>query len=293
MLHFTSFQPLIAHYLGASDWGNSMRTHIINATVSLAISISVLFGFVNYWGSLSGDEDVGPTRLALALPVLGFAEIEVSPDRATARLGMINDAETAASAIVTNNRTMQAVLDHLETAGISSENILTKNFTVGPRYSEVTRSHPQRELLGYRAQNEVEVIFEDLEIIGTTLDGAFDAGANNFINLRFWSTDQYALESQARGLAIEDAFHQAELIAEASNLELGQLVGMNTGAGNSRATQINEDAFVITGSRIARSDATSNAPSTGTAAVTSGNQKISATVTLTFQLLGPWEEEGQ
>ena len=78
----------------------------------------------------------------------------------------------------------------------------------------------------YVVDNTVSVTVRDLNNLGSLLDTVVRAGANNINNIVFDVSDKSAALSEARLLAIQSARSQAEELATAAEVELGDLVNL-------------------------------------------------------------------
>ena len=78
----------------------------------------------------------------------------------------------------------------------------------------------QRQVLqGYVVNRQVEIELHDLERLGTLLERAVSAGANQVGGARLDSSRRKELEREALALAVEDARLDAEALARASGTQ--------------------------------------------------------------------------
>ena len=162
-----------------------------------------------------------------SIQVRGRGTAGTQPDVATLRLGVQTEAETADEALAQNNERMQSLIDALEEAGVAADRIQTQSVRLRPRYEESQPEGGSRELSGYMASNIVEVRIEDLDVLGSILDSAVQAGGNRVEGIQFEISDTTELQDQAREAAWEDAHHKAEQLAALANAELGTVVRIN------------------------------------------------------------------
>jgi len=236
-----------------------MRAHAIVVAIAVFLSLLLvwLFGLVNVQSAPPAPEEE-ESRVVFELPVTGWASVAASPDRAVVTMGVTTEGETASDAVTANNDAMQAVFETLEAYGVSGGDLNTRNFRVIPVYQTELDENERPVIVAFQVQNTLEATFNDLSRMGPAMDAAFQSGSNRLVGVRFVVTERRAIQARSQADAIIDARAQAERIAEAAGLELGRLVGMNVGAGPSTSGE----TFVITGSRIARSDVTSDNPVT-------------------------------
>jgi uncharacterized protein YggE len=153
--------------------------------------------------------------------VTGVGEIQVEPDSAVISLGVQTEASSAQAALNQNNTKMQALLETLEEADISSEDIQTQTLHLGPRFEF---DNDTRTLVGYVATNIVEVRIDDLDMLGTLIDEAVNDGANTVENIRFEISNPENMTDQARQTAFQNARHKAEELADLSDASLGPIL---------------------------------------------------------------------
>ena len=194
---------------------------IVGAVLLIAISIGYL-GLTRGYAKPLSQQDTGTTQMR-TIQVSGTGEIQVAPDTAVIQLGVQTQAKTAEFALSQNSSKMRSLMDTLENAGISSDNIQTQTLRLSPRYN-ISDSNKDRTLIGFTASNIVEVRSEDLGNLGDLLDQAVKAGANTIENINFEISDSGEVIDQARQVAVENARHKAEQLADLTNSALGPVL---------------------------------------------------------------------
>jgi uncharacterized protein len=156
--------------------------------------------------------------------VTGVGEVNIPPDVAYISIGVHSQSESVEQALADNTDQAQAIASVLEEKGVAKNDIQTAAFNVYPMqdYS------PTGEVLGtsYAVDNTVSVTVRDLNSLGSLLDAAVRAGANNIYNITFDVSDKTAALSEARLLAIQNARALAGELADAAEVELGDLVNL-------------------------------------------------------------------
>jgi hypothetical protein len=79
----------------------------------------------------------------------------------------------------------------------------------------------------YVVENTVYITVRDLSKLGTMLDAVVRSGANTINSINFDVVDKEAALAQARDMAIAKARTEAEAIAKASGVSLGDLQTVN------------------------------------------------------------------
>ncbi len=173
------------------------------------------------------EQTAGPERQR-TISVSGHGRVSTNPDQARIILGVQTEAETAEQALSQNNQQMQRLLTALKDAGIAEQNIQTQGIRLQPRYDEPRPpGTEQPRLRGYLASNTVEVRVENLDRLGSVIDEAVKAGANNVAGIRFEVSQRSELLDRARAEALQDAQRKARHLASLANVELGEILSIS------------------------------------------------------------------
>lgn len=161
------------------------------------------------------------------LSVAGSGESYLAPDVAYIYIGVHTESATAADAVEENNTQTQALIEAIREFGIDAKDIRTTNFSIWPmdQFDPAT-GRPTGEKT-YAVDNTVYVTIRELERLGDFLDTAVQAGANTVNSVQFDVADKDAVLQEARVAAIEDARAQAQELAEAAGLSLGEIQSIN------------------------------------------------------------------
>ena len=176
--------------------------------------------------------------LALALPlaaaaeerrpqmtVQGVGQVSVSPDIATVSVGVVAEARTADAALAANTELMTGVFETLGAAGIEPEDIRTTAISLAPKWHYPGSGEERiQRIVGFTANNAVEIRVRDLARLGEVLDSVVRSGANRVNAIRFGLDDPTAAEDEARRAAVADALRKARLYAEAAGVTLGRVM---------------------------------------------------------------------
>lgn len=203
-----------------------------------------------------------------SITVSASATIHAKPDAARIQTGVQTEDATARAALTANTQAMTKVIDGLKSLGVEGRDIQTMNFNVNPRYNRPTNSS-RPEITGYQVTNEVSVMIRDLSKLGDILDNLISLGSNQVRGMSFELSNAEALKDAARTQAVKNARRRAELIAKAAEAEVGEVLVIREGAAG------------IDGHRPmfeATRTAAQSVP------IESGQQSLSATVTLTWAL---------
>jgi len=178
---------------------------LIAATLLSACSASVQFGQAQ----------------PRTINVTGNSEVILAPDIAYVSIGVHTEAKAAKDAVATNNTQTQTVIDAIQGQGVDPKDIQTTNFSV---YQQEKFS-PTGESLGtyFMTDNTVYVTVRDITKIGEILDASVSAGANSIYGITFDVQDKESAMASGRDQAMVDAQTQAEQLATAAGVKLGDV----------------------------------------------------------------------
>jgi len=168
------------------------------------------------------SSDQQPDR---TIAVNGTGNVYADPDVAYINIGVHTQNADPKAALASNTSQAQAVIDALKEIGVADKDIQTSNFNVYPS----TQYGPNGEMLDtiYMVDNTVYVTVRDLTKLGEMLDTVVSSGANNINGITFDILDKETLAAEARKKAVEDAQKQAQDIADAAGIQLGELMYVN------------------------------------------------------------------
>ena len=203
------------------------------------------------------------------ISVTGQAKIATTPNLASFSVGITTVGTSVDLARAENDRIMGRVVDSLIAQGIDRKQITTSQFSLQPLYDNESRVSGQQRISSYRLQNNVSVVVEELPILGTLIDSAFQAGANQFYGLRFGLKNDNNIKDELLRKAVQDGRRKAQIIADALGVTLGQPLSV-TEAGNYSPMQADSNLMMkaATGAQIE-----------------AGTQTVSLEVNLVFNIL--------
>jgi uncharacterized protein YggE len=160
-----------------------------------------------------------------SLSVSGNGTVYLTPDIAYIYIGVHNEEPAIATAVNSNNAQTQALVDALKNAGIAAVDIQTSNFSVYTTSYDKATGQPTGT--AYAVDNTVYVTVRDLTKLGTLLNTAVGAGANNINSITFDVADKTAAMAQARLKAMDNARSLASELAKTAGVTLGQIQVVN------------------------------------------------------------------
>jgi hypothetical protein len=160
------------------------------------------------------------------ISVVGVGQVYVTPDTATINVGVRSQADTVAEALEQNNAQAIAIKETLMGQGVEEKDIQTASFNVYPQsdydfQGNITRTY-------FSVENNVFVTVRDLGTLGETLDAVARSGANNIYGITFDVEDKSEAQSTTRELAVESARAQAQELAQAAGVQLGEIMSIST-----------------------------------------------------------------
>jgi uncharacterized protein len=197
-----------------------MRKNLI-VVVSVLVVAALIAGCTPTVIERSSDGQ--PTERTIA--VNGTGNIYADPDVAYINIGVHTQNADPKTALSSNTTQVQAVINAIKAIGVVEKDIQTSNFNVYPS----VQYGPNGETLDtlYMVDNTVYVTVRDLTKLGEMLETVVSSGANNINGITFDILDKNALASEARKAAVEDAQKQAQDIADAAGVQLGELMYVN------------------------------------------------------------------
>ena len=214
-----------------------------------------------------------PAAQTAQLTVTGSGAVYVAPDVAYINVGVHSEGDTVAEALSANNTDAQNIKDTLIAAGVAESDIQTSSFYLYPlsEYDyagEVSRTY-------YSVENTVYVTVRSLDDLSDILDAVAASGANNIYGIDFNVLDKVEAKSSARQLAIDSAMAKAQEMADATGVELGEIISISSSSYDSPA---NYYGYGIGGGGADYAALDSSVP------VTSGQIQVGAQVTMTFAI---------
>ncbi len=187
-----------------------------------AITLTVLY-FVagTHWTPAAlASQETSASAFTRSVTVVGEGVVNIEPDVATARIGVVVLRTTVREASSEANEIMQAVKAALIAQNIEERDIQTRHFDISAERYGPEGLLPE-EQVQYRVRNTAYVTIRDLDNIGDVLDAATEAGANAIGSVRFRLESPAAVESRVRAMAVADGRAKAE--------ELAALIGVSVG----------------------------------------------------------------
>ena len=208
-----------------------MKKNLITVVSLLAvIAVLVAFGTNVFAQTPSAPSDQAPQveeKVTRTISVTGSGKASLTPDIAYVTLGVHTEGANASEAVSANNASAKKLIDAIKSFGIADKDIRTTNFSIYPQQQFDNQGKPTGEIK-YLVDNSVYVTVRDLSKVGGLLDAAVKAGSNSISGIQFDVADKAKALSDARAAAVTDAQTQAEELAKAAGVSLGDVQTITT-----------------------------------------------------------------
>lgn len=214
--------------------------------------------------------------------VIGTARASVEPDVAEISLGVTSSGATAPEAVRSNNQDMTKLIDALKARGVAARDIQTSQFSIMPRYNRPAEARPGvpeeltvSKVVGYDVANTVRVTSRDRGKIGDLIDAALQAGSNQMYGITFRLDDRETVLAGLRARAFDAAKAKAETYAKRAGMTLGPVY------------QITESDPSWTPDPSPMAANVMPAPAAAAPPVGAGDEEVTLSVTVVFELIAP------
>jgi uncharacterized protein YggE len=192
-----------------------------------------LLGLVTSLGTLAHSQEQPRSNPVPTLTVTAQGEASAAPDRATVELGAEAQGKDAAAAQSQVNTIIQKALTQIRAVGIEERQIRTSNLQLYPVYEQQKPGDEKApRVVAYRATNTLQIKVEKLDLIGKVIDAGVTAGANRVENVNFDLKNDLAARTEALQKAVADARAKAEVLANALNVTLVEIIAVEEGGVN-------------------------------------------------------------
>jgi hypothetical protein len=221
-------------------------------------------------------DNSGTNVQAKTLDSTGTFSIKTMPDKAEFYMGVETTAADVKDSQSQNSEKMNAVIAALEAKGLPRDAIETSSYSVYPQ-QRWNKTSEQYETVGYTTSNTLYIKTTMLDKVGTYIDAAVGAGANNVNSISFTLTDAREAELKAKALS------EASKIARAKADSIAQGLGVSI-TGVYRA---GENSYYVTPNyRAYDSKAASGSavPEMAPTPITPGDVEVSASVAVSYTI---------
>ena len=163
------------------------------------------------------------------LTVAGNADVLVSPDEATVRLGILKQDSAAQAAQEGANAYVQAIIAAIGSLGVPANQIQTARLVLTPVYAPRPDNRNPARIISYNATNTISVRMDNLSIVGRVIDAGLEAGANQLEGVQFGLRNDLPAREQALQQAVLEARSKAQVMADALRVNLVEVLEIAEG----------------------------------------------------------------
>ena len=234
------------------------------SAVAAAIVVFVVIG-AGGLGAAATDPTTPPSttpEVIRTITVTGHGEADGIPDVAELSIGVSSRAKSAADALSAMSDRANKLMGVIKDAGVADKDVQTSGLSLQPTTDNAG------QITGYEASTTVVAQIRDISKVGPSIDAASkEVGDDVRIDgVSFSIADTGLLMSAARADAVKRARAQAEDLAKAAGLQLGDV------------QSISEGTTAMPGPLAAGSARSDAVP------VQAGSESVSVDVTMVFAL---------
>ena len=190
------------------DWEKRRAMKRILLILGLVMLVAPLSVLQAQTATASSSDSRRVTRVL----VTGDSIVKAQPDTATLLISVVTQGKRAIDAQQENASKSDAVIRATK-AALPGAEVKTSGYSVQPQ--RVYRENQPPTITGYEARNTVTVTFSDLGKVGTVIDAASQAGANDIGGVMFTLKQDRPARDQALSEATREAVSKARVIAQA------------------------------------------------------------------------------
>jgi uncharacterized protein YggE len=196
---------------------------IVNAVLAVVLILILLTtGLPNFSAQAAGTGDPTPTPEPIQestttcdpnrnIHVSGTAVVNVIPDRVLIQLGVQSNGKTPKEVQARNAKTISKVIKAVKALGVEAKDISTDRYIIQPIYIP----YDSLNIDGYRIYNIVSITMRDVDKASDAIAAAFQAGANQVVNVEFYTSELRKYRDQAREMAMKAASEKASALSQA------------------------------------------------------------------------------
>ena len=158
-----------------------------------------------------------------SISVDATGNVQFTPDIARISLGVNGESANAAAAVSDISNRANAVIAALKSLGFPASDIKTSGFSL---YYRQPSQGPGGTIKGAYVASETVNLKAPVSKVGSAIDAAIAAGANQSYGLEYDTSQRDALYRQAVERGVQQAHDLAQAAASAAGVKLGQVVSI-------------------------------------------------------------------
>jgi uncharacterized protein len=152
-------------------------------------------------------------RRVTRVMIVGDSIVQAQPDTAIITIAVVTQNRNALTAQQENATKTDAVVRALKAAAGSGAEVKTSGYSIQPQ--RVYKENQPPTISGYEARNSVTVTLDDLTKVGSMIDAASQAGANDVSGIAFTLRKDRQARDRALSEATREAVSKAQVVAQA------------------------------------------------------------------------------
>jgi len=165
----------------------------------------------------STEESANVCNTSRTVQVSGTAVVNVSPDRALIQLGVQSNGKSPKEVQSRNASTISRVMKAIKALDIEVKDISTSQYVIEPLYEDYDSLH----IKGYRIYNVISITLREVNKTSDVIALAFEKGANQVVNVEFYTSELRRYRDQAREMAMKAASEKAGALAQTAGADTG------------------------------------------------------------------------
>jgi uncharacterized protein YggE len=150
-----------------------------------------------------------------SIHVSGAAVVNVLPDRALIQLGVQSNGKTPKEVQARNAARISAVMKAVKALGVEAKDISTDRYIIQPVYEP----YDSLSIDGYRIYNIISITMREVDKTSDAIAEAFQAGANEVVNVEFYTSELRKYRDRAREMAMKAASEKATALSQAAGAD--------------------------------------------------------------------------
>jgi hypothetical protein len=155
--------------------------------------------------------------------VSGTAVVNVSPDRALIQLGVQSNGRTPKEVQSRNAAAISSVMKAIKGLGVEAKDISTGQYVIEPLYED----YDSLRIKGYRIYNVISITMREVDKTSQVIAIAFEEGANQVVNVEFYTSELRKYRDQAREMAMKAASEKAGALAQTAGADTDCVLHIN------------------------------------------------------------------
>lgn len=196
-----------------------MRTLLMLVSAALLLTVGSAAG-QEYW------------EYPATINSTGYGTATAEPDVASITFGVSITMSSPDAAVNEAARLMEAAMAAARREGVRGEDMQTTSYNLWVQEIWDDYEYAYTGEMEYVVTHYVKADVRDMDAVGDVLAAVVDAGANSITGVYFHVEDTSGLYAEARMLAAQHARDKAEQLADAFDVELGELQAISEWTNN-------------------------------------------------------------